>query len=265
MGGEGRLAPRWGGREEQLAAANVLFAAAVFCATVPPAVAADVRVDMELVLAVDASPSIDISEYFLQRRGYVAAFRDPKLVDVIRSGRTGRIAVIYFEWAGPISQHIIVPWTVIDGAESAARFASALEVARTESKLGTSLSGALAFASGLFVNNGFDGRRRVIDVSGNGRNNFGPQILPVRDAVVAAGITINGLPIMSDPTEVGLDDYYRACVVGGPGAFLVKVESEDDLETAIRHKLVAEIAARPMPAAAPVLRAAATIGSGCAS
>ena len=246
-----------------MAAASFLLAAAMFCVTVSPAVAADVRVDLELVLAVDASPSIDIREHFLQRRGYIAAFRDPRLVNVIRSGRTGRIAVIYFEWAGPISQHIIIPWTVIDSGKSAARFASALEVARTESSLGTSLSGALAFASGLFVNNGFDGRRRVIDISGNGRNNFGPQILPVRDAVVAAGITINGLPIMSDPTEVGLDDYYRACVVGGPGAFLVKVDKQDDLEAAIRHKLVAEIAAQPMPA--PVLRASATIGSGCAS
>ncbi len=246
-----------------MAAANFLFAAAVFCAALSPALATDVPVDLELVLAVDTSPSIDVREFFLQRRGYVAAFRDPRLVDIIRSGRTGRIAVIYVEWAGPISQRIIIPWTVIDGAKSAARFASALEVARTKTSLGTSLSGALAFASGLFVNNGFDGRRRVIDVSGNGRNNFGPQILPIRDAVVAAGITINGLPIMSDPTEVGLDDYYRACVVGGPGAFLVKVEKQDDFAAAIRHKLVAEIAGRPMPAAATVLRTSAAIGSGC--
>jgi hypothetical protein len=249
--------------EEQLASASLLLAAALCCATVPPAVAADVRVDLELVLAVDDSPSIDVSQYFLQRGGYVAAFRDERLVDVIRSGHYGRIVVAYVEWAGWNRQRIIMPWTLIDGAESASRFAATLETARTKSSLGTSLSGALAFAEALFADNGFDGKRRVIDVSGNGRNNVGPPVLPVRDAVLAAGVTINGLPIMSDPTEIGLESYYRYCVIGGAGAFLLKVEKREDFATAIRRKLVAEIAARPMPESAAVLGVADTIDAGC--
>jgi hypothetical protein len=246
-----------------LASARFLFAAALCCTTVPPAVAADVRVDLELVLAVDDSPSIDISQFFLQRSGYVAAFRDQRLVDAIRSGRYGRIAVAYVEWAGWNSQRIIMPWTLIDGTESASSFAATLKAARTKGSLGTSLSGALVFAEALFANNGFDGERLVIDVSGNGRNNVGPPLLPVRDAVLAAGVTINGLPIMSDPTEIGLESYYRYCVIGGAGAFLLKVEKREDFATAIRRKLVAEIAARPMPEPAPVLSVADAIDGSC--
>lgn len=240
-----------------MAPASLLFAAALCCVAASPAVAENVRVDLELVLAIDDSPSIDVSQYFLQRRGYVAAFRNPGLVDAIRSGRYGRIAVVYVEWEGWNSQRIIMPWTVIDGAESASRFASTLEKAPTKSSLGTSLSGALAFSQRLLANNGFDGKRRVIDVSGNGRNNVGPPVLPVRDAIVADGITINGLPIMSEPTEIGIDAYYRSCVIGGTGAFLLKVEKQEDFATAIRRKLVAEIAARPPPDSAPLLAAAA--------
>ena len=174
-----------------------------------PAGAADLPVDLELVLAVDASPSIGIPEFFFQRRGYVAAFRNSQLIDAIRAGHYGRIAVAYVEWAGPTSQRVVVPWTLIDGAESSAGFASLLETARSYSRLGTSISGALAYAYQLFGDNGFVDGRLVIDVSGNGPNAVGPPIVAVRDAVVARGVTINGLPLMLTPDTASLDDYFR--------------------------------------------------------
>ena len=247
-----------------MAAAGRLLAAALALAALSmPAAAAEVPVDLELVLAVDSSPSIDISEFFLQRQGYVAAFRDPKIVEAIGRGRYGRIAVTYFEWAGPSSQRVIVPWAIIDGADSAARFATALEAARTVSPLGTSISGALFFAYLSFLDSGVSGDRRVIDISGNGRNAVGPPLLPVRDAVLSQGVIINGLPLMLAPTERDLDDYYRACVIGGAGAFIVKVERQQDLEEATRHKLVVEIAGPAMDRGASLIEVAAPVESGC--
>jgi len=233
-----------------------------FAAMAVPTRAADLPVDLELVLAVDASPSIGIPEFFIQRRGYVAAFRNSQLIDAIRAGRYGRIAVAYVEWAGPTSQRVVVPWTLIDGAESSAAFASLLERARSYSRLGTSISAALTYAYQLFADNGFGVGRRVIDVSGNGPNAVGPPIAAVRDAVVARGVTINGLPLMLTADTASLDDYYRHCVIGGLGAFVVTVERSDDFETAILNKLVMEVAGRSTETAPPVLRVSSA-GTSC--
>jgi hypothetical protein len=220
--------------------------------------AADLPVDAELVLAVDASPSIGIPEFFLQRGGYVAAFRSAHLVDAIKAGRYGRIAVTYVEWAGPDSQRLVIPWTLIDGAESSARLASLLETTSSYMRLGTSISAALAYAYGMFSRNGFDGRR-IIDVSGNGPNAVGPPITPIRDAIVASGVTINGLPLSLTPETATLADYYRQCVIGGPGAFIVAVRGPGDFETAIRNKIVWEIAAASAPPL-PLVRVSAPGG-----
>ena len=205
------------------------------------------EVDLELVLAVDVSRSMDLREQELQREGYVNAFRHPEVISAIGSGMLGRIAVTYIEWAGPGSQKIVVPWMVIDGDESANAFADRLDTQISRLR-GTSISGALRFASTLFGGNGIEGMRRVIDISGDGPNNMGPAVVPVRDAVLADGVTINGLPIMLNAANDGfysirdLDIYYEDCVIGGPGAFLVTVESSDRFTEAIRRKLVLEIA-----------------------
>ena len=236
---------RWGS-----AAAGLAMAAAL-CA---PAAAQDTPVDLELVLAVDVSGSMDEGERTLQRGGYVQAFLHPDVIAAIGSGAYGRIAVTYVEWAGPRSQAVILPWREIDGPTTAENFAAALRAAPTSHIRGTSISGALAFASTLFDGNGFTGARQAIDVSGDGPNNMGPPVVPVRDAVVARGVTINGLPLTLHGSGWGsgygnlagslLDIYYEDCVIGGPGAFFLSVQAPGQLADAIRRKLVLEIAGR---------------------
>jgi hypothetical protein len=216
-----------------------------------PAAAQDEPVDLELVLAVDVSGSMDEGERRLQRDGYVAAFLHPDVVAAISSGRHGRIAVTYVEWAGPRAQQVAVPWRLVDGAASATALAAELKAAPSARIRGTSISGALAYTSLLFAGNGFAGARRVIDISGDGPNNMGLPVAPVRDTVVASGITINGLPVTLRPTSSWalpadlLDIYYADCVIGGPGAFFLSVQAPDQLAEAIRRKLVLEIAGRP--------------------
>jgi hypothetical protein len=217
-------------------------------AAVTPALADD-SVDLELVLAVDVSGSMDRDEQALQRVGYVAAIRHPDVVDAIRSGLTGRIAVTYMEWAGPSAQRVVVPWQVIDGQETADRFAAILNAAPLGTMRGTSISSGLSLAAALFQNNGFEGTRKVIDISGDGPNNMGPPVIAARDQVVALGIVINGLPIMikqqgyrSYSSIDDLDTYYEKCVIGGPGAFIVAVNDIDGLVEAIRRKMVLEVA-----------------------
>ncbi len=208
----------------------------------------ELPVDLELVLAVDASASMDIDEQRLQRRGYIAAFRSDELVGAIESLPLGRIAVAYVEWGDPNSQLIVVPWTLVDGLAGAEEMANRLEAAPLGRLFGTSIAGALAFSGSLFEENGFAGERLVIDVSGDGPNNIGPPVTPARDAVLARGITINGLPIMLRVSWsgglhsiAGLDLYFRDCVIGGPGAFAVAVKRRVEFGTAIRRKLLREI------------------------
>jgi hypothetical protein len=242
----------------------------VSCAVVPtvlvlatalaaPAVAEDLPVDLELVLAVDVSGSMDPDERQLQRSGYVAALRHADVIAAIRGGAYGRVALTFVEWAGPAAQSVIVPWRQIDGAAAAEAVAAELSAASSASIRGTSISSALLFAASLYEGNGFAGSRRAIDVSGDGPNNMGPPVAPARDVVVARGIVINGLPIMlkagSGGLAVGLDLYYKDCVIGGPGAFVLAVHTPKQLAEAIRRKLVLEVAGRPpavIPAAAPV-------------
>lgn len=207
-----------------------------------------IAVDLELVLAVDVSLSVDSEEALLQRQGYVQAFRDPLVIEAIGAGILGRISVTYFEWANSAHNQLIVDWTLIDSPASAERFAAALEERRPGPAHYTSISGAIDFGAGLFKDNGFEGTRQVIDVSGDGPNNWGDLVNKARDRAVAQGITINGLPILAGtPGAYGieyLDAYYEACVIGGPGAFMVTVFDMETFAVAIRQKLILEIAGR---------------------
>jgi hypothetical protein len=229
----------------------------------PPARAAEMAVDLELILAVDVSRSMDPDEQQLQRDGYIAAITDPDVIAAIGRGANGRIALSYVEWAGPDMQDILVDWRVVDNAASARAFAAALAKAPMETFRGTSISGGLLFNALRFEGNGYAAPRHVIDVSGDGPNNMGMPVELAREQVLHAGITINGLPIMIKrpggfATIDNLDVYYRDCVIGGPGAFVVVVRSASQFDEAIRRKLVLEIAgndangaSRLIPAAAP--------------
>ena len=240
---------RYGVRE--LLAALIL--AVVLLAGAPPAVA-EQRVDLELVLAVDVSYSMDLDEQRLQRDGYVEAFRDPAIINAIQSGQHGRIAVIYIEWAGWGVQEIVVPWTVIDGPATANALADRLAKSAISRQRRTSVAGALTFSGAQFGTGGFGGERRVIDVSGDGPNNSGPPVTPVRDELVAKGIVINGLPIMNGrvntwgfPVLEDLDRYYEGCVIGGPGSFMIPIKERSEFATATRQKLLLEIAGLEPP------------------
>jgi len=215
--------------------------------------AAQTRIDLELVIAVDVSLSMDLDEQRLQREGYVAALRDAEIHKAIVSGAHGRIAIVYMEWAGPHWQSVIVPWTVVDGPEAARQFADKLEAQPITRERWTSISGALQFAKVLLAGSGAAGVRRVVDVSGDGPNNAGPPVLAVRDALLAEGIVINGLPIMlkaASPSFFDLSDldrYYVSCVIGGAGAFMLPVKHVAELKEAIRRKLLLEISGLGLP------------------
>jgi Protein of unknown function (DUF1194) len=230
-----------------LAAVIVLLSSML---TTSQAAAEELAVDLELVMAVDISLSMDEDEQRLQRDGYAAAFRHPEIIEAIRSGPNGRIAATYVEWAGENFQRTVVPWTMIDGAATALPFAEKLAAAPIEQTYRTSISGALLYAGGLFDGNGYQGRA-VIDVSGDGANNQGISVEIARDQAVRRGITINGLPLLLKPGSfdgyfemVNLDDYYEDCVIGGTGAFIVPVRALSEFVPAIRRKLVMEIAGR---------------------
>ena len=204
-------------------------------------------VDVELVLAVDISYSMDYDELALQREGYILAITSEQFIDALRRGPLGRIAVTYVEWAGSGEQQVVVPWQVIDSPASADAYAEKLRGAPIRRAYRTSISGALKFSAELFGTN-FKGIRRVIDVSGDGTNNQGDLVEPTRDDVLRKGITINGLPIMLKTPLASmidlpeLDVYYEDCVIGGPGAFLVAVRERHQFADAIRNKLILEVA-----------------------
>jgi len=208
----------------------------------PPIRAAEV--DLLLVLAVDASGSVNAEHFGLQRQGYAAAFRNPRLLRAIQGGDTGAIAVTMTQWTGPTLQVWALPWTRIANTASAERFAAAIEaMPRQLFGGGISLSGAITHAASLFLQAPFSAARRVIDISGDGANNRGPPASEARDAAVADGIVINGLPILG--LEPNLAAHYRDHVIGGPGAFLVPAENYDSFSAAILRKLISEIAAGP--------------------
>jgi hypothetical protein len=228
------------------------------------------EVDVELVLAIDISYSMDFDELALQREGYVQAITSQEFANALKQGTNGKVAITVVEWAGIAEQRIVLPWRLIDGPETAQAAASELGRMPVRRAFRTSISGALMFSAALFEGNGFRGIRRVIDVSGDGTNNQGPLVTLVRDEVLAKGIIINGLPIMLKEPQPGsvdlkdLDIYYEDCVIGGPGAFVVPIRERDKFKDAIRTKLVLDIAqyrgeARVIPASAAP-RISCTIG-----
>jgi hypothetical protein len=230
-----------------------------------------IPVDVELVIAVDVSYSMDTDEQALQREGYVLALTSKEFLQALRQGAHGKIAITYFEWAGAFDQKIVMPWRLIDGPEAADAVAAEIARAPYRRASRTSISGALRFAQPLFDDSGYKGLRRVIDVSGDGANNAGPLVVPIRDEVLAAGITINGLPIMLKRPFAGtmdleeLDVYYEDCVIGGPGSFVIPIREREKFIEATRTKLILEIAgrqpeARIVPAASKAPRVSCTIG-----
>lgn len=229
-----------------------------------------VPVDTELVLAVDVSYSMDPDEQQIQREGYIDAITSREFMTAIRAGSHGKVALTYFEWAGPEDQKIVVPWRLIEGPETADAFAGEIARAPYRRASRTSIGGALMFAKPLFAASGFRGLRRVIDVSGDGPNNSGPLVVPQRDDLVASGITINGLPLMLNRPNsfsmdiTDLDIYYEDCVIGGPGAFVIPVRDRAQFKEAIRTKLIMEVAelkgARVQPVQARQPRISCTIG-----
>jgi Protein of unknown function (DUF1194) len=229
---------------------------------------AQVSVDLELVLAVDVSLSMDLEEQRLQRDGYIAAFRDGEVQKAIASGPHGRIAVTYMEWAGPSVQNVVVPWMVIDGPAAAQALAVKLEAQPISRARMTSISQGLVFAAQLFESSGAKGIRRVIDISGDGPNNAGPLVTLVRDQVVAQGIAINGLPILlKKPASffdvADLDVYYRDCVIGGAGAFMIPIREPFEFKTATRRKLLLEIAGYQPPRLIPAQLREPVSGGDC--
>jgi len=236
-----------------------------------PSAAATTDVDVELVIAVDVSYSMDPDEQALQREGYIVGLTSPEFLNALQQDAHGRIAVTYFEWAGAADQRIVVPWRLIDGPAAAKAFTNAIAAAPYRRAYRTSISGALHFALPLFEASGFRGLRRVIDVSGDGVNNQGDPVAIVRDTVLERGITINGLPILlkrPSPATMDIEDldiYYEDCVIGGPGAFVIPIRERGQFREATRTKLVQEIASREVaprviPAAANKPRISCTIG-----
>ncbi|RST81721.1 DUF1194 domain-containing protein [Aquibium carbonis] len=222
----------------------------------------DEVVDVELVLAVDVSLSMSPMELELQRDGYAAALVHDQVMRAIKDGVHGKIAVVYFEWAGDFMQHVVVPWTRISSEAEAQAFVAQMTASPPRSARRTSISGALLYADRLFDNSGYRGLKRVIDVSGDGPNNQGEPVAETRDAITAKGITINGLPLMTSGGFASsfdvndLDVYYQNCVIGGPGAFVIPVNDWSQFPEAIRRKLVLELAmdqpAWPAPTLGPV-------------
>src|SRR5262245_26824534 len=223
------------------------FAAAALFAAACGFAQAQEKVDVQLVLAVDASGSVNMTRFNLQKQGYAEAFRNPRVLDSIRSGSTGSIAVTMIQWTGPLQQVVVVPWTLVNDRKSADEFADAIEKGpRQLFSGGTSISGAIDFSATLMPSNLFVGLKRVIDVSGDGSNNNGRPVTTARDDAVAKGIIVNGLPILS--LEPYLDRYYYDNVIGGPGSFMVPAESYETFAAAVLRKLILEIAARPSEA-----------------
>ena len=215
---------------------------------------AERAVDLELVLAADISRSMDLEEVALVRQGFVRALRHPDVIAAIQRGPLGRVAITYVEWGGDQYQRTRVDWAEVADAGSAEAFAEAVERSSVILVEWTSISGAVAYASQSLEVNGFHGERRIIDISGDGPNNRGAYVNLARDRAVAAGIVINGLPIINDrpnfygyPLMPDLDLYYEDCVIGGPGSFIVVADGFKDFARAILSKLVQEIAGRAPP------------------
>lgn len=210
------------------------------------------EVDVALVLAVDISYSMDLEEQALQREGYIAALTSQPVLDAIRRGVVGRIAVTYIEWAGLSTRHVIADWAIIEDRKTAEAFVAQLTNAPIRRARRTSITGAIDFSMERLRDAKLRPIRRVIDISGDGPNNEGGPVTRARDRAVAAGVTINGLPILLSrgfvsPYDVeGLDEYYEDCVIGGHGAFLEVITDRSQFRDAIRSKILREVAQSTM-------------------
>ncbi len=230
----------------KLSSSALIVVAVVVQALTGPALA--LEVDLELVLAVDVSASIDAQEARQQRDGYIFALSQPEVIAAIQSGPRGRIAVSYLEWAGALYQRVVAGWAVVDDAASAKRFAETLARAPIGSAPGTSISAAIDFARREFSRNGHEGARAVIDISGDGPNSDGRAVEAARDDAVLSGLTINGLPLLSfrpnpggGAPATGVYRHYARKVIGGPGAFVMPAVTFEDLAAALVEKLAREI------------------------
>jgi hypothetical protein len=223
-----------------------------FALALPAAAPAAEQVDLLLVLAADVSRSIDAAKFQLQRDGYAAAISDPRVLEAIKSGRNGRIGLTFAEWSGVGSQRVVIDWTMIADAEGAKGFGDRLLEAPRSFADRTSISGAIEFAMAQLARAPFASARHTIDVSGDGTNNAGRDVIAARDEAVAQGVTINGLVILSEtplawnPDHTnppgGLENYYRDHVVGGPGAFVLAAQDFNSFGQAIVKKMIAEVA-----------------------
>jgi hypothetical protein len=229
-----------------------LLTAALLPAVLTP-VAAQEKVDVALVLAVDVSRSMSQEELRIQREGYAAAIASPQVVRAIGEGAYRRIAVTLFEWANDTHAQEIVGWTIIESQADADRVAATLLASHSIGQRRTSISGAIDHGARLLESVPFEAERRVIDISGDGPNNQGMPVTEARDAAIAKGVTINGLPMMTRG-GVGqrfhiedLDRYYTKCVIGGPGSFVVPVNDWDQFAEVVRRKLVLEIGSADDP------------------
>jgi Protein of unknown function (DUF1194) len=207
-------------------------------------------VDVELIIAVDVSYSMDMDELAIQREGYAQAIMSKEFLQALKSGPSGKVAITYFEWAASSDQKIIIPWRLIDGPETADAVAAEIMKTPVRRASRTSISGAIYFAMPLFDEDPYHGLRRVIDISGDGPNNNGAPVTGARDEALSKGIVINGLPIMvKEPSYStmdidNLDYYYEDCVIGGPGSFVVPIKDREKFKEAIRTKLLLEVAGR---------------------
>src|ERR1700761_5608431 len=207
-------------------------------------------VDVELILAVDVSYSMDMDELAIQREGYAQAIVSKEFLQALKSGPNGKISITYFEWAASSDQKVIIPWRLIDGPETADAVSNEIMKTPVRRASRTSISGAIHFAMPLFEEDPYHGLRKVIDISGDGPNNNGPPVTAARDEALSKGIVINGLPIMvKDPSYStmdieNLDWYYEDCVIGGPGSFVVTIKDHEKFKEAIRTKLLLEVAGR---------------------
>ena len=224
-----------------------VLAVLVAAALLAPAQATENVVDLQLVLAIDASNSVTDERFELQKQGYVSAFRNPQVIKAIMSGGEQSIAVTMMQWTGPFSTVQVVPWMTVKDAASAQALADAIDRSTRElwGGSGTSISGAIDQAVVLLSQGSYKAQRRTIDISGDGPNSSGRSLVRARDEAVALGIGFNGLPILSIDRQ--LDKYYYNYVIGGPGAFMIPAGSYEDFAEAIVKKLILEIAANPPP------------------
>ena len=227
---------------------SLLLAGMLLACVIGSNATANPPVDLALVLAADGSGSIDDEEFLLQREGYAWAITHPKVLQVIAGGLEGAIAVAYMEWGAPESQHTIVDWHIIDGAESAAEFADLLRAAPRVAFGYNSISNALFHAGGLLASAPVFAERQVVDISGDGPQIGGRPLEGVRQLLLSQGVTINGLVVVSPgggvpgPGGMPLDEHYRRDVIGGPGAFVRTAKGREELAQALLDKLVLEIA-----------------------